>query len=410
MSYRKIFPLYLIFLTMGMVDAAGPMVSLARESFTLSITMATLLPLLGYLMFGVLSIPMGVLQDKKGKVFILNLGLGVMFIGLLIPILSGMYGRMEINPDSFDQFYRILAAVLFIGAGGAIMQVGGNPFIRDISREGDYSKNLSKAQSFITVGSSLGFLVPALMFNLLGLDWSILFPIYATILFVAILWFNVSGVKEVKQVKTEAVTLKSCLHLLKNGYVRAMVFGIFVYCGVEIAVASHTPILLNEKFGISLEKMGLLISWSLFYLPIFLGRFLGAFIMKYVSPVRLLVATGILALVGVLIVLFSTTLPLALLGILIVGFGFANIFPLIFSLSIDRMPQYQNELSGLMVTMIVGGTFVPVIMGSVADKFDITIAFVVPLICLCYVTFLGLLNKYDSSGFKSIGAGIRNMK
>ncbi|RIH62826.1 MFS transporter, partial [Mariniphaga sediminis] len=55
---------------MGMVDAAGPMVSLARESFTLSITAATLLPFLGYLMFGVLSIPMGILQDKKGKVFI----------------------------------------------------------------------------------------------------------------------------------------------------------------------------------------------------------------------------------------------------------------------------------------------------------------------------------------------------
>lgn len=273
MSVKKFLPIYLIFLSMGMVDAAGPMVSLARESFVLSITVATLLPFLGYLMFGLLSIPMGVIQDKKGKIFILNLGLIIMFIGLLIPVLSGMYGKMLVDSGSMGQFYKILLAVLLIGAGGAILQVAGNPFIRDIAEEGQYSKYLSRAQSFITIGSSMGFLVPTIMFNLFGLDWSVLFPVNATIVLAAILWFNLSKVREVKQEKTHNASLKSCLKLLKNGYVLAMVMGIFIYCGVEIALASHAPILLNDKFNISLEKMGLLISWSLFYLPIFLGRF-----------------------------------------------------------------------------------------------------------------------------------------
>ena len=170
MSLKKFLPVYLIFLSMGMVDAAGPMVSLARDSFPLSITAATLLPFLRYLIFGLLSIPMGVLQDKKGKVFILNLGLGIMLAGLLIPVISGIYGTMVVDSSSMGQFYRILAAVLFIGADGAIMQVGGNPFVRDVSEEGQYSKNLSKAQAFITLGSSLGFLIPPLMLNLLKLD------------------------------------------------------------------------------------------------------------------------------------------------------------------------------------------------------------------------------------------------
>src|SRR5690606_18573831 len=115
------------------------------------------------------------------------------------------------------------------------------------------------------VGSSLGFLVPTLMFNLFGLDWSVLFPICSLIILTAMVWFNLSGIHEVKQHKEHPTTLASCLKLLKNGCVLAMVLGIFIYCGVEIAVASHTPILLNDKFGISLEKMGLLISWSLFY-------------------------------------------------------------------------------------------------------------------------------------------------
>ncbi len=392
MSLRKFLPVYLIFLAMGMVDAAGPMVSLARESFVLSITVATLLPFLGYLMFGLLSIPMGVLQDSKGKIFILNLGLGIMFAGLMIPVLSGMYGKMVVDPDSMGQFYRILMAVLLIGAGGAIMQVGGNPFIRDISEEGHYSKNLSRAQSFITVGSSMGFLVPTIMFNLFGLDWSILFPINASIVFAALLWFNLAKVSEVKQERTHHATLKSCFKLLKNGYVLAMVMGIFIYCGVEIAVASHVPILLTDKFMLSLERVGLLISWSLFYLPIFLGRFFGSYIMRVIAPTRLLIVTGLFALVGVLIILFTNSLIMALIGVLIVGFGFANVFPLIFSITIDNMPNHQNELSGLMVTMIVGGTFIPMIMGAVADTTNITFAFIVPLACICYVTFLGFIN------------------
>ncbi len=392
MNQKKFLPIYLIFLSMGMVDAAGPMVSLARETFSLSITVATLLPFLGYLLFGLLAIPMGVWQDKKGKVFTLNLGLGIMFAGLMVPIFSGMYGKMVVDSTSLGQFYRILSAVLLIGAGGAILQGGGNPFVRDISEEGHYSKNLSRAQSFITIGSSLGFLVPPLMFNLFGLDWTILFPINATIVLAAMLWFNLAKIGEVKQEKTDAATLKSCLSLLKNGYVLAMVLGIFIYCGVEIAVASHSPILLSDKFGISVEKLGLVISWSLFYLPIFLGRFFGAYIMKYIAPTRLLIVTGLFALMGVLTILFTNSLTLALIGILIIGLGFANIFPLIFSITIDRMPNHQNELSGLMVTMIAGGAFIPMIMGRVADLRNITFAFIVPLLCLCYVIFLGFIN------------------
>ena len=83
---KKTMPIYLVFLCMGMIDAVGPMVSLAKESFKISITMATFLPLLGYIMYGLLSVPIGLLQDKKGKKFILNLGLSIASLGLLIPI------------------------------------------------------------------------------------------------------------------------------------------------------------------------------------------------------------------------------------------------------------------------------------------------------------------------------------
>ena len=66
--------MFLVFLAMGFGDVVGPMVSLAKETFALSNFMAQLLPFSGFIMFGLLSVPMGLLQDRKGKKFILMTG------------------------------------------------------------------------------------------------------------------------------------------------------------------------------------------------------------------------------------------------------------------------------------------------------------------------------------------------
>jgi fucose permease len=391
MKYKTL-PIYLVFLSMGMIDAVGPMVSLAKESFNISITIATFLPLLGYIMYGLLSVPVGLLQDRKGKKFILNLGLSIATFGLITPIFSGMYGRMVVDTSSLTQFYKILLAILLLGAGGSILQVAGNPFMRDVSEEGHYSRNLSLAQSFITVGSSMGFLLPTVMLHLFGLDWSILFPVYSCITITALVWLNSMKITEKNNSSDHHASFRSCLGLLKNGYVLAMVLGIFIYCGVEIAMSSHVPLLLKDRYGISVEKMGLLISWSLFYLPILLGRFFGSFIMRYIAPKRLLLITGFVALAGVLMI-FYNSFALTLAGILLVGLGFANIFPLIFSLTIENMPSHTNELSGLMVSSVAGGAVIPPITGLVADNVSITMAFIVPLLCISYLIFVAIINN-----------------
>jgi MFS transporter, FHS family, L-fucose permease len=388
---KKTIPIYMIFLSMGMIDAVGPMVSLARDSFKISITMATFLPLLGYIMYGLLSVPVGLLQDRKGKKFILNLGLSIAALGLFTPILSGMYGKMVVDSTSLMQFYKILFAILLLGAGGSILQVAGNPFIRDVSEEGHYSKNLSLAQSFITIGSSMGFLLPTVMLHVFGLDWSILFPVYSCIALVSLVWLNSVRIVERKDVSDHHASFRSCFSLLKNGYVFAMVFGVFIYCGVEIAMSSHVPLLLKEKYMISVEKMGLLISWSLFYLPILVGRFLGSLIMSRIAPKRLLVITGFVALSGILMI-FCDSFTLTLIGVSLVGLGFANIFPLLFSLTIESMPKYTNELSGLMVSSVAGGAIIPPLMGMVADGTSILTAFIVPLFCISYLIFVAIIN------------------
>jgi len=384
-------PIFLAFLCMGFGDAVGPLVSLAKDTFQLTNFVAQLITFSGFIMFGVLSIPLGVFQDKKGKKYILLLGLMVAFFGLIIPIFNGMYGpAVELEADSNLKFFMLLISVLLLGAGATILQVAGNPIMRDVSAPGKYSSNLSLGQSIKAIGSSLGFLLPPFVAKYYGMDWSILFPIYAILILITFLWTRSIKVKEIKDPDCNPASFLSSIKLLGNGYVFFMVFGIFVYVGAEVSMSSQVPILMKESYGIT--DIGLWVSWALFFLPIFLGRLLGSAILRVMEAGTFLKITTLISIAGILMLLFGDK-TIAFAGILLVGFGFANIFPLVFSIAIERLPSRTNELSGLMVTAIVGGAFIPPLTGYVADLSGIIGGFFVPLACIAYILWLAFFNK-----------------
>lgn len=387
-SIFKTAPIFLAFLCMGFGDAVGPLVSLVKESFDLSNFQAQLISLSGFLMFGLISIPLGVLQDKRGKKYMMNLGLFIALIGLVIPILNGMYGPI-INLENATQgkFIILLFAILFLGAGATTLQVVGNPIMRDISPDGKYSSNLSFAQSVKAIGSSLGFLLPPFALQFFNLDWSILFPIYSILILINLLWFNAVKFEEKIDHSKKAASLKSCLSLLKNKYVLMMVMGIFFYVGAEVSMSSGVPILIKEKFGIT--DFGLWVAWALFFLPILIGRFTGGIILRHLKPALFLLITVIISLLG-LALMFTGDQTITFISIVLIGLGFANIFPLIFSITVDKMPERSNELSGLMVTAIVGGAIIPPIMGYVADLTTVLTGFIIPLLAVVYILIVTL--------------------
>lgn len=388
----KSIPIFLAFLAMGFGDVVGPMVSLAKDTFDLSNFMAQLLPASGFIMFGILSIPMGIYQDKKGKKHMLLLGLIIALIGLCIPIFNGMYGpNIEFGAESMGKFYIILISILLLGAGATILQVSGNPIMRDVSPEGQYSSNLSLAQSIKAIGSSLGFLLPPFVAYAFGMDWTILFPVYAALILITVLWTKATPIVEKKDENAAIASVSSCFKLLfGNGYVALMVLAIFLYVGAEVSMSSQVPILMKETFG--LDKLGLIVSWSVFFLPILIGRFLGAAILRKLAPVNFLIITVAISILG-MILLIVGNMAIAFTGIILIGLGFANIFPLVFSITIDKLPERSNELSGLMVFAIVGGAFVPMLTGALADYTTLIIGFIIPLVCVAYIGGVAIINK-----------------
>lgn len=362
---------------MGFADAVGPFVSLAKNEFQLSNAVASLIPFVGFSMFGLLSVPVGVFQDKRGKKFVLMMGLLVALLG----ILNASFG--------LDSFWRFLITVMLVGAGAAILQVAGNPIMRDVSEPGKYARNLALGQFAKAIGSLSGPMIPVIAAKYFGASWTVIFPIYAVALLITIV--AIAGLRvDEKKSEHKAATLASCLALLRNPYVLAMVMAIFFYVGAEVSVSAGIPLFLKERFDIDINKVGLL-GTGLFFTALTIGRFSGGVLLNWMSPRKAFIATCIVSILGIL-GLFLPNRTLAIASFFLTGIGFANIFPLVFSIAVDSMPEHTNELSGLMVTAIVGGAFVPPLMGVVADHSSVELSFLVPLAAILYITWTALMN------------------
>ena len=374
-SFYKSTPIFLAFLCMGFGDAVGPFVGLAKDTFELSNFMATLIQFIGFTMFLILSIPMGIYQDRTSRKHVLRLGLLIALIGLVIPIFKGL--------DSYALF---LLTIMFLGGGAAILQVSGNPIMRDVSPEGKYARNLTLGQFVKAIGSLSGPIIPVIAARWFGADWSLVFPIYSIALLITLVWISSIKIEEKKEEGNEPATFKSSFKLLGNSFVALMVLGIFLYVGAEQCMSSGIPLLLDEKYGIDIQSLGVA-GTGLFFLALVIGRFLGAVILNFLSARSFLVITVGLSILGSITLLLGIKV-LAIVSIFFIGLGFANIFPLIFSIAVDKMPERANELSGLMISAIVGGALLPLIMGKLADMGGITIGLLVPLAAIIYIMYL----------------------
>ena len=376
---KKTIPVFLAFLCMGFGDVVGPLTSLLQQDFSLSNFLAGFVTFMGFIMFGLLSVPLGIYQDRKGKKHVLLLGLLMALLGLILPLLG-----------QFSSFVLILSGLLLLGTGATMLQVSGNPVMRDVSAEGNFSRNLSFGQFIKAIGSLSGALIPILAVQYWGKDWRILFPIYGIIMFATLLVVYMTPIQEKEQPDEERASLRSCFQLfLKNRYVMLMVIGIFLYVGAEVCMSARLPNYLQHEFNFNLQKLGL---WGtmFFFTFLMIGRFLGGVILNWIAPAKFLVYTSLLAFFSIIGLFIVPTQVLGFVMISLIGISFANIFPLIFSIAVDTLPARSNEISGLMITAIIGGAIVPLLFGLVADNVTLMAGFTVPLICILFVVYLAL--------------------
>lgn len=373
---RKTIPIFLAFLTMGIADAMGPMSDAVKTQYQLDNVMATLLPFFVFIAFAVFSVPGGLLAARIGKKNLLLLGLGLNAVALLVPTL-------------IDPSYALLCCcILTLGIGTTFLQVAGNPIMRDVSVQGAYSRNLAFAQGIKGIGSTVSaYLVTAIATLIIfkDLGWRAAFPVFFVLMvitFISVLFIKVEETKA-----DVPPSFGSSLALLKKPVFLMAVFGIFLYVGAEVCMARFL-LPLNKAIGMSPDEASRF-GAPLFFLILTIGRIVGGVTLTIISPKNFFRLSAFLGLLGVLLLMIGSV-PLTIVGVIIGGLGFANVWPLLFSITVEEKPESANELSGLMCMAISGGAIIPLFMGKMIDMELASEAFIVPVICFSYLLLVSL--------------------
>ncbi len=381
----SILPIFLAFFLMGLADAMGPGSDAVKEAYNLSNVMSTLLTFMVFIAFAVFSVPGGLLAARIGKKKLLLLGLGLNAAALVLPSIF------------MPPFPVLLGCIFLLGVGTTFLQVAGNPIMRDVSREGNYSRNLALAQGIKGVGSTAStYIVTAIASIALfkSMSWRGAFPLFCVLMSLAFVSVLFVKVKETKADVPPSVG--SSLRLLKEPIFFLAVLGIFVYVGAEASMGRFLkPALRN--FGMEAERANT-VGPVLFFLMLTIGRLLGGAILTIMSPRTCFRLSALLGVLGSVVIMLGAGSTVTIIGIVAAGLGFANIWPMLFSITVEERPERANELSGLMCMAISGGAIVPLIMGKVADILGTSetntelnpIAFVIPVICFAYLFVLSM--------------------
>jgi len=256
--------------------------------------------------------------------------------------------------------------------------------LQDVSPSDKLASYMSTSQFVKAIISFSGPLIATFFFSSFG-DWKLVFAVYGITSLLAALWLSMTPITESKPDRKPA-SFASCLGLLKNRFVAFMALSIFLIVGAEVSINTNISNILIAKYGITLEKAA--IGISLFFAGETISRLLGAIILNWIKPRIFLMLTTLISLAGVLGVFFAPGNTTAFVSIFIIGLGIGNMFPIIFSLALDKLPERANEVSGLIIMAVSGGAFIPLVMGFVSTTFGPIASITVIGACMLYILWV----------------------
>lgn len=372
-NYKILAPVIFGFFVMGFVDVVGIATNYVKRDFDLTDTMANLLPMMVFLWFLIFSVPTGMLMNRIGRKRTVNISMVITFVAMLVPLISY---RFEV----------VLIAFALLGIGNTLLQVSLNPLLSNIVSGERLASSLTLGQFIKAIASFAGPVIAGFAAGTLG-NWKIIFPVFAAITLISTLWLMSVKIDEGSEVSATTSIGKS-FGLLKDIRIFILFLGILFVVGVDVGLNTTIPKLLLERIdGLTLERAGL--GTSLYFIARTAGTFLGAILLVKFSGRKIYIAGIGLAIIAMVVTLFTSNLWLLLTLIFIMGFSVANIFSIIFSSAIRFRPENTNEVSGLMIMGVSGGAIFLPLMGIASDKFGgLQIgALLVLLVSLLYLLF-----------------------
>lgn len=360
----QIIPILFCFFCMGFVDMVGIASNYVQKDLGLSHAQANVFPSLVFFWFLIFSVPIGLLMNKIGRKKTVLLSLIITFLSLILPLFGQSY-------------YIMLVAFSLLGIGNAFMQTSLNPLVSNIIDPKNLASTLTFGQFIKAIAS---FLAPILAMwgslaaiPNLGLGWRVLFPIYAIICVASVIFLAVTPIKEESTDKVSG--FKECIKLLGDGFVFLCFCGIICHVGIDVGTNTTAPKILMERCGHALEEAG--IATSIYFIFRTLGCLAGAGLLRKIAAKPFFTVSALMILAGLFGLIFVSNATMIYICIALIGMGNSNVFSVIFAQALLHRPNEGNEISGLMIMGLFGGTLFPLAMGIASDAVSSQVAAVI---------------------------------
>ena len=322
-------PVMLCFFAMGFVDLVGIASNYVKNDLQLSDSTANVFPSLVFFWFLIFSVPTGMLMNKIGRKKTVLISLVVTLFSLLLPIFGESYGLM-------------LVSFSLLGIGNALMQTSLNPLVSTVMKGGNLASTLTFGQFVKAIAS---FMAPYLAIwgaqasiPAFGLGWRVLFPIYLIVGTIATLLLFSTPIEE-EPIEGKASSFAECFSLLGK------------------------PIVLLST----------------------IGCLTGSFFLRVMNNKLFFIISVTMMALSMCGMAVGTSKTVLFVAIALVGYGNSNVFSMVFARALQSVPDKQNEVSGLMIMGLFGGTIFPLLMGFASDGFGQVGAVVVMAVGVLYL-------------------------
>jgi FHS family L-fucose permease-like MFS transporter len=398
----RIFVFGLFFIFGGITSLNDVLIPKMKELFTLSYAEVMLIQSVFFAAYLTISIPAAGVVKRIGYMSAAALGLTMMMVGCLLFVPASASGV----------FAMFLVALFVLASGITVVQVVANPLISMLGPAQTAHSRLTFAQAFNSLGTTvfpyfgsiliLGTLATVDPATLEGAALAAYRTaetqtiVYAYLGLAAalgciaiVVWMRRKRLVEAPSAQTSV--LKS-FDLLKQPRFAFGTLCIFVYVGAEVAIGSVIVNYLMQTHILGFDQRTAGEHVALYWGGAMVGRFIGAYVLRLVSPGMVLatVAAGAIAL---LILAAFGAGALAGYGLLAVGLCNSIMFPTIFSLASEGLGARAADGSGIICVAIVGGAVVPPLTGYAADLWSLQFALLVPVVCYVVIAAFGVFAR-----------------
>ena len=363
-SKLTLIPVMIAFFTMGFVDLVGAVSNNMQEDFGLSDSAANFFPSLVFFWFLIFSVPTGMVMNKIGRKKTVLLSIVVTTLAVFLPLFDSFM------PTKESQLWLMYISFSLLGIGNAIMQTSINPLVTMLVK-GHLASTLTFGQFVKAIASFIAPLIAAwgatTTAPVLGLSWRILFLLFFIIGMVATLWLGMTRIEE-EPIEGKASGFVDCLKMLGSPIILLSFIGIMCHVGIDVGTNAVAPKILFERIGGAGDTLSQFeYATSIYFAFRTLGCFTGSILMRKLNIrtfFTIIVLMMALSMVGFV---FGTEKWELWIAIALVGYGNSNVFSIVFSQAMLSAPEKKNEVSGLMIMGLFGGTVFPRFMGFASD-------------------------------------------